>query len=180
MVAFFMWTAALCWILSLDNLMRKGLPQVNWCCMCQSIGESVDHLFFIVMFPILCRWTCLRYLGLIESCQTLLWVYCFFGGIGLRSRAQIFRTWFQVVWCGLYGRSGIFICLRTTKTHWINSNICARTVFDWSRYWGSSDCSSILDLLASLIPVIWLFVFMYSLFLCIHHPKLKVYILIDQ
>ena len=41
-VAFFMWTTTLCLILSLDNLMRRGLPQVNWCCMCQSTGESDD------------------------------------------------------------------------------------------------------------------------------------------
>lgn len=46
-VAFFMWTTALCQILSLDNLMRRGLPQVNWCCMCKSTGESVDHLLLL-------------------------------------------------------------------------------------------------------------------------------------
>ena len=33
-VLFFMWIAALGRILTLDNLMRKGLPLVNWCCMC--------------------------------------------------------------------------------------------------------------------------------------------------
>ena len=43
-VVFFMQTAALGWILTLDHLMRRGLPLVNWCCMCWSNGESMDHL----------------------------------------------------------------------------------------------------------------------------------------
>jgi len=46
MVAFFiiMWTAALCQILTLDNLMIRYLPLVNRCCMCRCNGESMDHL----------------------------------------------------------------------------------------------------------------------------------------
>ena len=43
-VLFFIWIAALGRILTLDNLMRKGLPLVNWCCMCRSNGESVYHV----------------------------------------------------------------------------------------------------------------------------------------
>lgn len=43
-VAFFMCTTALCQILTLDNLMGRGLPLVNQCCMCCYNGESVDHL----------------------------------------------------------------------------------------------------------------------------------------
>lgn len=43
-VLFFLWTVALGKILSLDNLTKWGLPLVNWCCMCQSNRESVDHL----------------------------------------------------------------------------------------------------------------------------------------
>ena len=43
-VAFFLWTAAHDRILTLDNLMLRGRPLVNWCCMCYCDGESVDHL----------------------------------------------------------------------------------------------------------------------------------------
>ena len=43
-VAFFMWTIALCWILTLDSLTRRRLPLMNWCCMCRSTRELVDHL----------------------------------------------------------------------------------------------------------------------------------------
>ena len=43
-VAFFLWTAAHGRILTLDNLMLRGRPLANWCCMCCDDGESVDHL----------------------------------------------------------------------------------------------------------------------------------------
>lgn len=42
-VAFFLATATLCWTLTLDSLMRRGLPLVNRC-MCHCTGESMDHL----------------------------------------------------------------------------------------------------------------------------------------
>jgi hypothetical protein len=43
-VAFFVWTAALGKILTMENLRRRGIIVVNWCCMCKVDGESVDHL----------------------------------------------------------------------------------------------------------------------------------------
>jgi hypothetical protein len=43
-VAFFAWTAAWGKILTVDNLKRRGLVVVNRCWLCESDGESVDHL----------------------------------------------------------------------------------------------------------------------------------------
>ena len=43
-VAFFSWTAALGMISTADNLCRRGIILVSWCCMCKADGESVDHL----------------------------------------------------------------------------------------------------------------------------------------
>ena len=43
-VAFFVWTAALGKILTADNLRRRGIIIVSWCCMCKADGESVDNL----------------------------------------------------------------------------------------------------------------------------------------
>ena len=40
-----MWIAALGKILTLDNLTKRGMPLVNWCCMRQSNGELVVRLF---------------------------------------------------------------------------------------------------------------------------------------
>ena len=42
-VAFSLWTAAYDRTLTLDNLMLKGCPLANQCCMCCCEGESMDH-----------------------------------------------------------------------------------------------------------------------------------------
>ena len=47
-VAFFVWTAALRKILTLDSLRKRNIIMVDWCCMCKKIEKSIDHLFFIV------------------------------------------------------------------------------------------------------------------------------------
>ena len=44
-VAFFMWKVTWGWILTYDNLKRRGLVLVGWCCMCKADDELVDHLF---------------------------------------------------------------------------------------------------------------------------------------
>jgi hypothetical protein len=44
-VVFFAWTAARSKIPTIDNLRRKGMIVVNRCWLCESDGESVDHLF---------------------------------------------------------------------------------------------------------------------------------------
>jgi hypothetical protein len=43
-VAFFAWTAARSKILTIDNLRRRGMIVVNRCWLCESDGETVDHL----------------------------------------------------------------------------------------------------------------------------------------
>jgi hypothetical protein len=43
-VAFFVWMVAHSKILILDNLGRRGLVVVNRCWLCETEGESVDHL----------------------------------------------------------------------------------------------------------------------------------------
>uniref|UniRef100_A0A2N9IGC7 Reverse transcriptase zinc-binding domain-containing protein n=1 Tax=Fagus sylvatica TaxID=28930 RepID=A0A2N9IGC7_FAGSY len=43
-VAFFSWTAALGRILTAENLRRRRVIIVSWCCLCKVDGESVDHL----------------------------------------------------------------------------------------------------------------------------------------
>ena len=43
-VAFFSWTAILGRILTIDNLRKRRVLIIDWCCMCKSNGESVSHL----------------------------------------------------------------------------------------------------------------------------------------
>jgi hypothetical protein len=44
-VAFFIWTVALGRILTADNLRRRNIILVDWCCLCKEDGETIDHLF---------------------------------------------------------------------------------------------------------------------------------------
>ena len=49
-VSFFLWTAARGGILTIDNLVKKNLPLVNWCCLCRCDEETVDHLLLRCKF----------------------------------------------------------------------------------------------------------------------------------
>jgi hypothetical protein len=44
-VNFFIWTASLGKVLTIDNLRKHQLVLLDWCCMCKEAGESIDHLF---------------------------------------------------------------------------------------------------------------------------------------
>ena len=66
-VAFFVWTAALGKCLTIDNLRKRKVWILDWCYMCKRNGESVDHLFLIVLLLWiygLWFWVYLEYLGL--------------------------------------------------------------------------------------------------------------------
>jgi hypothetical protein len=43
-VTFFSWTATLGRILTIDNLRKRKVLIIDWCCMCKTNGESVNHL----------------------------------------------------------------------------------------------------------------------------------------
>jgi hypothetical protein len=43
-VAFFVWSAALGKILTHDNLRKRNVVVIEWCCMCKKNGESMDRL----------------------------------------------------------------------------------------------------------------------------------------
>jgi hypothetical protein len=45
-VAFFMWTTTWGWILTCDNLKKKGFVLAGWCCMCKNAEETVLHCWF--------------------------------------------------------------------------------------------------------------------------------------
>ena len=49
-VSFFLWSAAGDEILTIDNLVKKNLPLVNWCCLCQCDEETVDLLLLHCKF----------------------------------------------------------------------------------------------------------------------------------
>jgi hypothetical protein len=38
------WTTALGKILTIDNLRKRNIVVVEWCCMCKKIVKSINHL----------------------------------------------------------------------------------------------------------------------------------------
>jgi len=48
-VAFFVWTVTLGKILTLNNLRKRNIIVMEWCFMCKTSGESIDHLFLHCM-----------------------------------------------------------------------------------------------------------------------------------
>ena len=49
-VSFFLRTATRDSILTIDNLVKRNLSLVNWCCLCNCNGETVDHLLLHCKF----------------------------------------------------------------------------------------------------------------------------------
>ena len=43
-VVFFSWSASLGRILTINNLWKRRILVLDWCCMCKRCVESVDHL----------------------------------------------------------------------------------------------------------------------------------------
>jgi len=44
-VAFFVWSATLGRILTLDNLQKRNIIMIEWCYMCKTCEEYIDRLF---------------------------------------------------------------------------------------------------------------------------------------
>ena len=49
-MSFFLWIVARGGILTIDNLVKKNLSLVNWCCLCWCDEETVDHLLLYCKF----------------------------------------------------------------------------------------------------------------------------------
>ena len=49
-VSFLLWTTVWDRILTIDNLVKRGLSLINWCCLCRCNGDIVDHLLLHCKF----------------------------------------------------------------------------------------------------------------------------------
>ena len=123
----------------------------------------------------LCGVMCFRYLGYYGLCQGMLLLCYLAEEIGLVNMVWIFGTWCQHVWCGLYGRSGIDVHL---KTELLGSIKNFHTLFNWSWIWGFTHYSSLLEFQVSLRFSFW--DFCTFLTLCVHHREHKVYLIFNR
>jgi hypothetical protein len=49
MFTFFVWTVALDRILTVDNLWKRIMMIIDWCCMCKTSGQSLEHFLLHCM-----------------------------------------------------------------------------------------------------------------------------------
>ena len=101
-VGFFSWIAAMGKILTADNLRRRGLVLVSWCCMCKAYGESVDHLILHCSFA-------KELWDMIFTLFRIHWVMprrvvdmfaCWQGSLGLHQNIVIWKAIpYCVMWC---------------------------------------------------------------------------------
>ena len=145
-VSLFLWTATRGGILTIDNLVKKNLPLVNWCCLCRSDEESVDHLLIHCKFA------------------SALWseVLIMFGvqWVMPDTIASLLFAWRN--WLGTYSSKVwnlVPACLmwlvwkeRNTRTFEdVESSIdklktlLVRTLFEWFCIWGLTHCSALSD-----------------------------------
>ena len=150
-IAFFVWTAAWGNILTCDNLRRRGVVMVGWCCLCRGNDETVAHL--LLHCPM----------------AREVWSYIFrlFGVDWVMSGSVLdhvagWRNWFgkhySEVWnlvpaCVMWSlwrerNNRTFEDVELSTTKLIES--CMGALFEWSRGWGFSTASSVGGFLDSL------------------------------
>jgi hypothetical protein len=88
MVAFFVWSAALSKILTHENLRKRNVVVIEWCCMCKKNGESMNHL--------------LLYCAV--ACELWSYIFTLFGieWVIPRTVLELFTSWGTL---GVYGRA---------------------------------------------------------------------------
>ena len=153
-VSFFVWTAVLGKILTNDNLRKRRVLLVNWCCLCKVDGESIDHLFIhcslakqpwdtiLSLFDV--HWV------MPQKLQDL--IACWPGALGRHSHAKI---WKVIPYCLM--RS---MCrernLRTFECRELSpldlQSLFFRMLFDWIQVIGLFSFSSFHDFIDSCTP----------------------------
>ena len=81
-VTFFLWTAARGGLLTIDNLVKKKLPLVNWCCLRRCKEETVDHLLIHCKYAYTLWSEVLRFFG-------VQWVMQKNEGLKMRGQRQL-------------------------------------------------------------------------------------------
>ena len=148
-VALFVWTAALGKCLTIDNLRKRKVCILDWCYMCKSNGESVDHLF--LHCPV-----ALELWAMIFGLFGVYWVMpmsvgglfsCWQGRFGRYRNGDIWKVVLHcLMWCVWKERNSR--CFEDNERSMPNPKLLFfRTLLDWFSVWRHQPFSSILDLL---------------------------------
>ena len=108
-VAFFVWTAALGGILTIDNLRRRKVMVLDWCCMCKKL---IIFFSIALLHGRFGPWS-LVFLESIGLCRVVPWSCWNAGSVVLviigTSR---FGELFLILWCGAFGENVMGVALR--------------------------------------------------------------------
>uniref|UniRef100_A0A2N9J6H2 Reverse transcriptase zinc-binding domain-containing protein n=1 Tax=Fagus sylvatica TaxID=28930 RepID=A0A2N9J6H2_FAGSY len=112
-VAFFMWTAAHGKILTMDNLRKRHICIVDWCCMCKHSGESPNHLLLHCEMA-QSLWSMVFCLfGVVWVILGVLWRLWLVGwGLSVSPAMRMCGGLFRYVLCGFFGVRGIYGSLK--------------------------------------------------------------------
>ena len=150
-VSFFLWTAARGGILIIDNLVKKNLPFVNWCCLRRCDEETVDHLFLpckfayalwnevLIMFGV--QWV------MPNTIVSLLfaWRNCL-GSFSSNVWNMVPACLMWLVWKERNAQTFEDI----ERPIDLLKNLLAMTLSEWSHIWGLTNCSSLSEFLISI------------------------------
>ena len=150
-VSFFLWTAARDGILTIDNLVKKDLPLVNWCCLCKCDEETVDHLLIhckfayalwsevLIMFGV--QWV------MPDTIVSLLFAWRnWLGTYSSKVWNLVPACLMWLVWKERNVRNFEDVESPIDKL----KTLLTRTLFEWSRIWGFMHCNSLSDFLISI------------------------------
>jgi hypothetical protein len=112
-VTFFTWTAVLGKILTMDNLRKKNIIVMDWCCMCKKSGESIDHLLLH------CE-VAMEVWNMVFQLFGVMWVMpgrlkdCLGSWRGQKDNSTVIQygEWLLCACCGVYGEKGMQEILR--------------------------------------------------------------------
>ena len=148
-VSFFIWVAALGKILTAENLQRRHIILVSWCCLCKMDGESVDHLLlhcpfsreiwdmFFALFGV--HWVMPGKILVLLAC----WQGCF-------GRHRHYVIWKCIphclMWCLWHERNSRQFEGRERSMADLK-HMVLKTLFDWVLASECISCSTFLDFL---------------------------------
>ena len=146
-----MWTATHGQILTLDNLMLRVRPLANRCYLCCCNVEFVDHLLLFCPIAHSLWMYMLQLFGINwvmpSSVEDLL--FCWFHWL----RKHSSDIWDLVPGClmwTIWSEQNRRAFKDEGKTVVQLLEFYQRTLFDWSRCWGFSDCSTLTDFISSI------------------------------
>ena len=103
--------------LIIGNLVKGGIPLINWCCVCKASNESVGHLLLHCAVAHNYGYFFSRLLGAVQWVmpQKVIDICCCWKGVYRRLRNSITWNVTLCVLCGWFGTSGIVEYLRVLR-----------------------------------------------------------------